>query len=446
MSAIILAVLVMVTLSLLRVSVVFALIASAVIGGLYAGMPMGDIVSAFNGGLGGGAPVALAYATLGAFAIALSRTGLSQRMSRSVVSYISNGNHSGSHLTVIKWSMLSSLILAGFASGTVIPVHIAFIPILVPPLLHVMNRLQLDRRAVACAITFSITVMYMCVPVGFGSIFLNDILIAQINSAGEASAFSVTAGMAPQAMLLPVLGMLVGLAIALLVSYRRKRGYQDLPIEGSHEEQAASLTSKQLGMILLALVLALVVQLWTGSMVFGGLVGFSIITMSGVIRWNEQDNVFTQGMRLMAMVGFIMIAASGFAGVMNATGEIPTLVTSSVELIGDNRGLAALVMLLVGLLITMGIGSSFSTIPIIAALYVPLALSFGFSPLAVIALVGTAAALGDAGSPASDSTLGPTAGLNADGQHDHIWDTVVPTFLHFNLPLIAFGWAAAMVL
>jgi predicted histidine transporter YuiF (NhaC family) len=445
-SAIVLAVLVMVTLSLLRVSVVFALIVSAVVGGLYAGMPMGDIVSAFNGGLGGGAPVALAYATLGAFAIALSRTGLSQRMSRSVVSYISNGNHSGSHLTVIKWSMLSSLILAGFASGTVIPVHIAFIPILVPPLLHVMNRLQLDRRAVACAITFSITVMYMCVPVGFGSIFLNDILIAQINSAGEAAAFSVTAGMAPQAMLLPVLGMLVGLVIALLVSYRRKRGYQDLPIEGSHEEQAASLTSRQLGLILLALMLALVVQLWTGSMVFGGLVGFSIITMSGVIRWSEQDNVFTQGMRLMAMVGFIMIAASGFAGVMSATGEIPTLVSSSVELIGDNRGLAALVMLLVGLLITMGIGSSFSTVPIIAALYVPLALSFGFSPLAVIALVGTAAALGDAGSPASDSTLGPTAGLNADGQHDHIWDTVVPTFLHFNLPLIAFGWAAAMVL
>ena len=60
--------------------------------------------------------------------------------------------------------------------------------------------------------------------------------------------------------------------------------------------------------------------------------------------------------------------------------------------------------------------------------------------------VGTAAALGDAGSPASDSTLGPTAGLNADGQHDHIWDSVVPTFLHYNIPLIAFGWAAAMLL
>jgi hypothetical protein len=32
--------------------------------------------------------------------------------------------------------------------------------------------------------------------------------------------------------------------------------------------------------------------------------------------------------------------------------------------------------------------------------------------MALIALIGTASALGDSGSPASDSTLGPTAGLN----------------------------------
>jgi putative amino acid transporter len=96
--------------------------------------------------------------------------------------------------------------------------------------------------------------------------------------------------------------------------------------------------------------------------------------------------------------------------------------------------------------VTLGIGSSFSTIPIITTLYVPLCLALGFSPLATAALVGSAAALGDAGSPASDSTLGPTAGLNADGQHDHIRDTVIPTFIHYNLPLIVAGWLAAMVL
>ncbi|MDF1512124.1 Na+/H+ antiporter NhaC family protein, partial [Robertmurraya sp. DFI.2.37] len=70
------------------------------------------------------------------------------------------------------------------------------------------------------------------------------------------------------------------------------------------------------------------------------------------------------------------------------------------------------------------------------SIFVPLALELGFSPMATIALVGTAAALGDAGSPTSDSTLGPTAGLNVDGGHNHIWDTCVPTFVHYNLPLI----------
>lgn len=103
-------------------------------------------------------------------------------------------------------------------------------------------------------------------------------------------------------------------------------------------------------------------------------------------------------------------------------------------------------MLVVGLVVTMGIGSSFSTLPIIAIIYVPLCVSLGFSPMATVAIIGTAGALGDAGSPASDSTLGPTMGLNADGQHDHIRDSVIPTFLHFNLPLLAAGWVAALVL
>ena len=71
---------------------------------------------------------------------------------------------------------------------------------------------------------------------------------------------------------------------------------------------------------------------------------------------------------------------------------------------------------------------------------------WAFSVPATVALIATAGVLGDAGSPASDSTLGPTMGLNADGQHDHIHDSVIPTFIHYNIPLIVFGWIAAMVL
>ena len=115
-------------------------------------------------------------------------------------------------------------------------------------------------------------------------------------------------------------------------------------------------------------------------------------------------------------------------------------------MVAGNKALAAVAMLIVGLVVTLGIGSSFSTLPIITTIYVPLCMSLGFSPLATVAIIGTAGALGDAGSPASDSTLGPTSGLNVDGKHDHIRDSVIPTFLHFNIPLLVAGWIAAMVL
>ena len=447
MNSVVIAVFVVVILSLMRVSVVLSLMIGAIIAGLLSGMDIKAVVDAFNGGLGGGAPIALAYATLGAFAVVLSRTGITQHLSDWLIAKVNGKVSLGQSPNNIKWALYIGLILVGFASGTIIPVHIAFIPILIPPLLHVMNKLQLDRRAVACAITFSLIVMYMTFPIGYGVIYLNDIMISNINKAGAALNFSVDTSIATPAMLIPSSGMLIGLLVALFISYRKKRVYQDLPIEGL-ENQAAprALQMWQKILVLAGIVLALITQLWTGSMIFGGLVGFALVSMSGVIKWQEQDHVFTQGMRLMAMVGFIMITATGFAAVMTATGDVPALVASSVSIIGDNKGLAAFMMLLIGLFVTMGIGSSFSTVPILTAIYVPLCVSFGFSPMATVAIIGAAGALGDAGSPASDSTLGPTAGLNADGQHDHMWDTVVPTFLHYNLPLICTGWIAAMVL
>jgi hypothetical protein len=182
------------------------------------------------------------------------------------------------------------------------------------------------------------------------------------------------------------------------------------------------------------------------ALMLGALLGFAVFMMLGVVRRSEADSVFNRGMQMMAMVGFIMIAAQGFAEVMKATGQIEPLVQASATMFAGNKTMAAFAMLMVGLLITMGIGSSFSTLPIITAIYVPLCVSLGFSPMATVAIIGTAGALGDAGSPASDSTLGPTMGLNVDGQHDHMRDSVIPTFIHYNIPLFIAGWIAAVVL
>src|SRR5690554_3011213 len=439
MNAVVVAVALMLVLSLLRVHVVAALIIGAITGGLLGGLGIDNTLAAFNKGLGGGATVALSYALLGAFAVAIGKSGVADALANKVLALI--GLRDPRQAKGVKALLIILLLCAAIASQNLLPIHIAFIPLLVPPLLYVMGKLSLDRRLVACVLTFGLITPYMFLPVGFGGIYLNEILLANVADNGIVTDdINVMSAMA-----LPALGMVVGLVVAVFISYRGDRNY-DLSRTEPTESVETRYNSWTLFMALVAIAVAFVVQLWLGSMILGALTGFVLFNLSGVVRWKESDDLFTEGMKMLAMIGFIMIAANGFAEVMRETGQIETLVQGSVEAIGNNKAMAAFLMLVVGLLITMGIGSSFSTIPIIAALYVPLALELGFSPMAIVALVGTAGALGDAGSPASDSTLGPTAGLNVDGQHNHIWDTVVPTFLHYNLPLLAFGWLAAMVL
>lgn len=452
MSAILAAIAIMFGLSLARVPVVFALVIGAVTGGLLAGLGLEGTMEAFNAGLGGGAKIALAYGILGAFALALARSGLPDLLAYKLIHALT-GEHNAKSQALVKYLIFAALLLAAVLSQNLIPVHIAFIPVLIPPLLAVFNRLQLDRRLIACLLTFGLIATYMYVPVGFGAIFLNDILAHNINTFGAAQGFSIRHEDIPPAMFIPVFGMFIGLLIAVFISYRRPRSYRDEAIDaaqhsisGQQVTGAPVIAKSTLVMALLAIVATLSVQLYSDSMILAGLVGVAILSCAGIFSWREADDVIVAGMRMMALVGFIMIAAQGFAAVIEATKQVPALVEASVQWIGDSQAMAAFLMLLIGLLITLGIGSSFSTVPILAIIYVPLCIQFGFSAAATIAIIGTAAALGDAGSPASDSTLGPTSGLNMDGQHDHMRDSVVPTFLHFNIPLLIAGWIAAMVL
>ena len=438
MNAVVAAVGIMLVLSLCRVHVVVALITGAIAGGLLGGLGIDGSLAAFNKGLGGGATVALSYALLGAFAVAIGKSGLAHALADKVLSMLGRQESGGAG--AVKWLLVALLLAVAISSQNILPIHIAFIPLLVPPLLYVLTKLQIDRRLIACVLAFGLITPYMFLPVGFGNIFLKEILLANVAKSGA----DVTGVAVTQAMLIPALGMVTGLLIALF-SYRKPRAYQSQKFESTAQTgvQYSPLTLLVAGV---AIAVAFAIQLWLDSMIIGALAGFVIFSVSRVVRWREADDLFTEGMKMMAMIGFIMIAASGFAEVMRETGQVKTLVDTSAQLVGNSKAVGALLMLLVGLLVTMGIGSSFSTVPIIAAIFVPLSMELGFSTLAIVSLVGTAGALGDAGSPASDSTLGPTAGLNVDGQHNHIWDTVVPTFLHYNLPLLAFGWVAAMVL
>ncbi len=255
-------------------------------------------------------------------------------------------------------------------------------------------------------------------------------------------------------MIIPAIFMTFGLLFAIFITYRKPREYEDIQIEIDDTFDNVKLNKKQWGAIFGGLT-AFAVQLLAvssgisntmGALPLGALCGLIVMLFFGSIEYKNIDESVYGGLKMMSFIAFVMLVASGFGAVIRETGGVETLVTKSSDILGNSKLIASTVMLIVGLIITMGIGTSFGTIPIIATIYVPIGVSVGFSPAAIALLIGVAGALGDAGSPASDSTLGPTSGLNFDGQHNHIKDTCIPTFLHYNIPLIFSGIIGSIIL
>ena len=426
---IVVSVIVLCVLCLCRVNVLLALIVSAVIGGLIGNMNLSEVMDIFIHGMGGNSETALSYILLGAFAASMTHTGLAPVLSMKIANIIQSKK------------FLLILILTGIAilSQNLIPVHIAFIPILVPPLLVIMNKLKIDRRAVACGLAFGLKAPYIVIPAGFGLIFQGLIagnLLQNGVGVVKNDIWKYTSFLG--------LAMFVGFLVAIFISYRKPREYQNLEVKQVEQKEDLHLTKNHY-ITLCAAILTLVVQLWTNSLPLGALVGLAVIFGFKAIDHDKMDKLINEGVGLMGYVAFVMLVAAGFASVMKATGGIDTLVNSITPYMMSSKVIAAALMLFVGLFITMGIGTSFGTIPILAVLYVPICLKLGFSIPSIIIVLAAAAALGDAGSPASDTTLGPTAGLDADGQHNHIWDTCIPTFLHYNIPLIVMAILSVVI-
>lgn len=433
---VVVSVVVLTVLSLLRVNVILALLAAGLVAGVMSGYSFVETIELLVSGMGGQSNTALSYILLGAFAVAISYTGITGLLVRYLIKTLT-----GKKTVII-------LVIAGVAclSQNLIPVHIAFIPILIPPLLKLFDEMRIDRRAVATALTFGLKAPYVMIPAGFGLIF-HGIIVDGLAENG----IDLTVRDTAFALLIPGLGMVVGLLIAVFITYRKERdaaegagGISGLDLNMEVEEPEG-FTKKHM-MTLVAIVAALVVQIITQNLVLGALTGLLLMFVLLVVPYRNMEKFMSSGIGMMGMIAMVMLVAAGYGTVLQETGAVQALVEVSSGILGDNKPLIAFILLIVGLVVTIGIGSSFGTVPIIVALFVPICLDAGFSALATASLIGTAGALGDAGSPASDSTLGPTSGLNADGKHNHIWDTVVPTFLHFNIPLFIFGWLAAIIL
>ncbi|MFB4165570.1 Na+/H+ antiporter family protein [Alteribacillus sp. JSM 102045] len=435
MITVIISVLVMIILSLFRVNVVLAILAAGITAGLMSGLGLNEALDLLIIGMGGQAETALSYILLGVFAMMIGYSGITGVLVSSLVRVLKGK----------RGFLIMVIAAAACLSQNVIPVHIAFIPILIPPLLKLFDEMNIDRRAVASALTFGLKAPYVMLPVGFGFIFHNTIAQEMAASGMEIEVNDIW-----KAMFIPGLGMIAGLLIAVFITYRKPRQLEKEPkasIDPSGYQQAdASKFTLKHTLTIIAVLAALIIQIGMDSLIFGALSGIILMFIFKVVPFRHGDDMVNDGVKLMGMIAFVMLIASGFANVLEETGAVDDMVANAVSVAGGANIITAAIMLLAGLVVTMGIGTSFGTIPILAALFVPFCMSVGFSPLATVALIGTAGAMGDAGSPASDSTLGPTSGLNADGRHHHIWDTCVPTFIHYNIPLFLFGLIAAVIL
>ncbi|EAI9482156.1 sodium:proton antiporter [Campylobacter upsaliensis] len=426
---IIISVLVMIILCLLRFNVLLSVLISALIAGLVAQVPMLETMNTLINGMKGNLQTALSYILLGAIAAAISKTNLTAFLIKIVSHFISHK----------KYLLILSLALIACFSQNLVPIHVAFVPILIPPLLTLFNKLKIDRRGVACALTFGLTTPYMVLPLGFGLIFQN-LLVDNLSQNGVA----VNLSDVTSTMFLAAFCMLFGLLLSIFIFYSKPREYQEIAIKNMDYENI-QMTRKEWG-VLAGLILTLVCQIMTQNLPLSGLLGFILMIVLGGVSYKKVDLVFDDGLKMMGFIAFVMLVAAGYGEVLKQSGAVEELVNSVIPFVEGNKFLAIFAMLFIGLIITIGIGTSFGTIPIIATLFCPICLELGFSASLIIFIIGVAGALGDAGSPASETTLGVSVGLNADKQHDHIKDTCIPTFIFYNGPLLIIGTMIAIFL
>ena len=153
-------------------------------------------------------------------------------------------------------------------------------------------------------------------------------------------------------MLIPSMGYIVGLILGFIV-YRKPRNYVQRNVD--ERETVTELKPYVLIVTIIAILATFIVQTFTDSMIFGALAGVLVFFISRVYKWYELDEQFVDGIKIMAYIGVVILTANGFAGVMNATGDIDTLVKDLTSITGDHKLVLLSCILLVLLLLWVSV-------------------------------------------------------------------------------------------
>src|SRR5699024_9564632 len=118
--------------------------------GLMSGMSFSEATEILVDGMANQSGTALSYVLLGIFAVMIGMSGITTILVNKMLTLFSGKR------TILVLSIAGIAIFSHY----LVPVHIAFIPFLIPPLLCLFNKLQIDRRAVASALTLGLKFPY----------------------------------------------------------------------------------------------------------------------------------------------------------------------------------------------------------------------------------------------------------------------------------------------
>ena len=436
-NAILISISLLLLLSFFRLNIIAALIFSAFIIPLFSALSFEETWILFQQGLTNSVTLAFSYALIGGFAYLLLKSGFIDYVLHYFIQDLDQKPNNK-----MKSILLSIIIIASILSQNILPIHVAIIPILIPPLLYYLNTINIDRRAISCSLSFGLVTSYMLLPFGFGELFFYDIVVKQVQANGVMINTPINMF---KIMFLPALGMLLGLTIAIFYTYKNKRQYT---INQSQKKlYTPQLSFIEKSKLMMVFIVFISIQLITKSIALAALVGVLILCIGNKKEWQENNDVFLFGTQNMAAVGVIMMVASGYAEVIKHSGELGQLIETALEISAHYSVYFSLfAMLIIGLFLTIGIGSSFATVPIIALFFVPICLHLQLNVDVILCLIASSAILGDTGSPASEVTLVTSSILNTNNEHQHIKDTVIPTFIHFNVPLLIFALLSCAIL
>lgn len=430
-------VIVMTALCLLKMNVFFAIVISAILCGVMGGLGVVESIEMFYGGFASDSGNFIVRLLLGCVATCVVASGLGEVLAPRVSALLKKSG---------PWAIIVCLVIVAVVCETIITLGANFCFILIPPLLPVFNKYMIDRRNACIAIMAGLQIGYVCIPIGYGAAF-QDIVADAMAANGIAGVTYMDVAAAAW----PVGIAMIGSCVLGFLLYRKPRKYNPVPGITAPAEGEVALPENVMPkwelkhtLVIIAAFSAPVVQMITGSLHLGSIVAIILICLFRVVKYRELSDLADKGFMSVALVSFIMMGGAGYANISKTVGNVPGLVEATVSIMGGSKLAGGFVMLLLGLLVTMGIGSSWGTVPIVAVVMVPMGLEFGFSVPAILMLVCAAAALGDSGSPASNQTLIPTATFNIDGQHDHIWDTCVPSFICCNFPILVICTIFAM--